>query len=77
VLTGSFMGRHKEELKPARVRDAVDQLGNEGFELCWVRLEQAMQEKDGHVLIFERPKPATDLWPQLMLLGRRCTLGRG
>jgi hypothetical protein len=58
VLTGGFMGRHKEELNRPAFEKHLDELGNEGFELCWVLLEQALQkEKDGHVLIFKRPKP--------------------
>jgi hypothetical protein len=37
----------------------LDELGNQGFELAWVLPEMALQkEKDGHVLIFKRPKPA-------------------
>jgi hypothetical protein len=52
------MGRHKEELNRPAFEKHLDELGNEGFELCWVLLEQALQkEKDGHVLIFKRPKP--------------------
>jgi hypothetical protein len=35
------------------------ELGTQGFELCWVLLEQALQkQQDGRVLIFKRPKPA-------------------
>ena len=59
VLTGGFMGRHKEELNRPEFEKHLDELGNEGYELCWVLTEQALQkEKDGHVLIFKRPKPA-------------------
>ena len=41
VLTGGFMGRHKEELDRAAFERHLDELGNQGFELCWVLLEQA------------------------------------
>ena len=55
VLTGGFMGRHKEELKRSALEEQLDQLGSEGYELCWVLMDQALQhEKDGHVLIFKR-----------------------
>jgi len=60
VLTGGFMGRHKEELNRADLEASLNQLGNDGFELCWVFPEQSLQkEKDGHVLIFKRPKPSS------------------
>jgi hypothetical protein len=55
VLTAGFMGRHNEELNRPAFEKHLDELGDEGFELCWVLLEQALQkEKDGHVLIFKR-----------------------
>lgn len=60
VLTGGFMGRHKEELNRPALEKQLDQLGSEGFELCWVLPEQSLQgEKDGHVLILKRPKPTS------------------
>jgi hypothetical protein len=56
VLTGGFMGRHKEELNRADLEKHLDELGREGWELTAILLEQALQkEKDGHVLIFKRP----------------------
>jgi len=56
VLKGGFMGRHKEELKRSDLHDQLTELGADGWELCWVLPEQALQhEKDGHVLIFKRP----------------------
>lgn len=59
VLTGGFMGRHKEELKRSALRAELANLGADGWELCWVLPEQALQhEKDGHVLIFKRPAGA-------------------
>jgi hypothetical protein len=58
VLTGGFMGRHKEELNRPALEKQLDELDNEEFELCWVLPEQQLQkEKDGHVLIFKRAKP--------------------
>lgn len=58
VLTGGFLGRHKEELCRSAFEKQLDQLGSEGYELCWVLPEQALQhEKDGHVLVFKRPAP--------------------
>ena len=60
VLTGGFMGRHKEELNRGDFEKNLDALGKEGFELCWILTEQALQkEKDGHVLIFKRPIAAS------------------
>ncbi len=58
VLTGGFLGRHKEELDRGAFDRSLASLGDEGFELCWTLMEQQLQkEKDGHVLIFKRPKP--------------------
>jgi hypothetical protein len=60
VLTGGFMGRHKEELNRPALEKQLDDLGRQGFELAWVLPEMALQkEKDGHVLIFKRPTPPT------------------
>ena len=36
VLTGGFMGRHKDELNRADLEKQLDALGDEGFELAWV-----------------------------------------
>lgn len=56
VLTGGFMGRHKEELKRADLDAQLRDAGREGWELTHVLMEQTLQgEKDGHVLIFRRP----------------------
>jgi hypothetical protein len=58
VLTGGFMGRHKEELDRPAFDKQLDELGQQGYELVWILMEQALQhEKDGHVLIFKRPVP--------------------
>jgi Domain of unknown function (DUF4177) len=58
VLTGGFMGRHKEELRREQLELPFDQLGSEGWELAWVLMNQALHgEKDGHVVIFKRPLP--------------------
>ena len=58
VLTGGFMGRHKEELNRAALEKQFDELGADGWELCWALMNQALQhEKDGHVVIFKRPLP--------------------
>ena len=55
VLTGGFMGRHKDELKRSDLEAQFDALGNEGWELVWILMDQALQgEKDGHVVIFKR-----------------------
>lgn len=59
VLTGGFMGRHKEELKRPDLERQVDELGREGWELSWILMNQSLQgEKDGHVVIFKRPLSA-------------------
>jgi hypothetical protein len=58
VLTGGFMGRHKEELRRDFLEQQFDQLGAEGRELALVLMGQALhKEKDGHVVIFKRPLP--------------------
>jgi hypothetical protein len=55
VLTGGFMGRHKEELKRSDLERQLTDAGRDGWELTQVLMEQALQgEKDGHVLIFRR-----------------------
>lgn len=43
VLTGGC--RHKEELNREKFEKHLDELGNDGFELCWVLLEQALQKR--------------------------------
>lgn len=56
VLTGGFMGRHKEELNRSDLEKQFDALGQEGWELSQILIGQALQgEKDGHVVIFKRP----------------------
>jgi hypothetical protein len=58
VLTGGFMGRHKEELKRQDLEKEFDALGQDGWELSWILMNQTLQgEKDGHVVIFKRPLP--------------------
>jgi hypothetical protein len=58
VLTGGFMGRHKDELNRKDLEARFDALGQEGFELVWILMDQSLQgEKDGHVVIFKRPVP--------------------
>lgn len=55
VLTGGFMGRHKEELRRTDLDKQLTEAGREGWELTHVLMAQALQgEKDGHVLIFRR-----------------------
>jgi hypothetical protein len=50
VLTGGFMGRHKEELKRQDLEKEFDALGQDGWELSWILMNQTLQgEKDGHV----------------------------
>jgi hypothetical protein len=49
------MGRHKGEMDRAAFEAALDELGQQGYELAWVFMDQALQrEKDGHVLVFKR-----------------------
>jgi hypothetical protein len=36
VLTGGFMGRHKEELDGQALETQFDDLGKDGWELCWI-----------------------------------------
>ena len=55
VLTGGFMGRHKEELRRSDLDRQLAEAGREGWDLVHVLMEQSLQgEKDGHVLIFRR-----------------------
>jgi hypothetical protein len=57
VVTGGVKGRHKHELNRPTLQRQLDELGTQGFELCWVLPAQQLQkEKDGHVLIFKRPR---------------------
>jgi len=42
VLTGGYMGRHKEELNRPALEKELDELGAQGFELCWVLPEQQL-----------------------------------
>ena len=58
VLTGGFMGRHKDELRRDVLEQQFDALGGDGWELIWILMNQALQgEKDGHVVIFKRLLP--------------------
>jgi hypothetical protein len=51
-----FMGRHKDELKREDLERQFDELGQQGYELAWILMDQSLQgEKDGHVVIFKRP----------------------
>ena len=55
VLTGGFMGRHKDELKRSDLDQMLAELGRDGWQLLHILIEQSLQhEKDGHVLIFGR-----------------------
>ena len=46
------------ELRRDALEAQFDKLGQEGYELAWILMEQALQhEKDGHVVIFKRPLP--------------------
>ncbi len=59
VMTHGFMGIHKEELDRAEFERHLDELGQQGYDLTWVLLDQKLhKEKDGHVLIFKRPVEA-------------------
>ena len=56
VLTGGFMGRHSDELRRDQLEQQFDALGQQGYELAWILMEQKLHgEKDGHVVIFKRP----------------------
>jgi hypothetical protein len=43
VLTGGFMGRHKEELRRSDLEREFDALGQDGWELTWILMNQALQ----------------------------------
>jgi hypothetical protein len=55
VLSGGFVGLHKEELDRADLDRQLGELGAEGWELCWALMDQTLRiENDGHVLVFKR-----------------------
>jgi hypothetical protein len=55
VLTHGLMGWTKDELDRPKFEAALDELGNDGYELSWVLMNQKLHgEKDGHVFIFKR-----------------------
>jgi hypothetical protein len=43
VLTGGFMGRHKDELKRDDLERQFDELGQQGYELAWILMNQSLQ----------------------------------
>ena len=48
------------ELRRDDLEQQFNALGTEGYELAWVLMNQNLHgEKDGHVVIFKRPEPAT------------------
>jgi hypothetical protein len=58
VVEPTAAGEALERLARLAFEKNLDALGKEGFELCWILTEQALQkEKDGHVLILKRPAP--------------------
>lgn len=64
VLTGGFMGRHKDELRRDVLEQQFDELGQDGWDLSWILMNQSLHgEKDGHVVIFKCPL-ADDSAPQ-------------
>ena len=55
VLTGGFMGRHRDELRRDALELQFDELGGEGGS-SWILINESLHgEKDGHVVIFKRP----------------------
>ena len=55
VLTGGFLGRHKEELKRSDLDQHLAEAGREGWDLVHILIEKSLQgKKNGHVLIFRR-----------------------
>jgi hypothetical protein len=55
VLSGGFVGLHKEELDRADLERQLGELGAAGWELCWALMDQALHlEDDGHILVFKR-----------------------
>src|SRR5687768_4163876 len=48
VLTGGFMGRHKDVLNRPPFEQELDELGREGWKLTHILIEQSLHgEKDG------------------------------
>jgi hypothetical protein len=59
VVTHGFMGRNKEELKRSHLEEELNRMGAEGWEICYISFDVALQrEKDGHLLVFKRQTPA-------------------
>lgn len=57
VQTGGFMGRKSEELDRKKFESTLDELGQQGFELVWVMMDQNLhREKDGNVFVFKRQR---------------------
>ena len=55
VITHGLMGRHRDEIDPGALEQALNELGAEGWELVKVLTDQAIHGgKDGHLLIFKR-----------------------
>jgi hypothetical protein len=55
VLSGGFVGLHKEELDRADLDRQLGELGAEGWDLCWALMDQTLHlEDDGHILVFKR-----------------------
>ena len=56
VITHGFMGRKRDEIDPAELEAALNELGAQGWELVKVLLDQGIHRgKDGHLLLFKRP----------------------
>jgi len=55
VQTGGFMGRKSEELDRKKFEATLDELGQQGYDLAWVMMDQNLHhEKDGNVFVFKR-----------------------
>ncbi len=55
VQTQGFMGS-KQGLDRKAFEEELDQMGQDGYELAWVLIDQKLHaERDGNVFIFKRP----------------------
>lgn len=54
-MTHGLLGYHKGEIDRKEFDKRLDELGQQGYELCWVFLDAKIHaEKDGHLLVFKR-----------------------
>jgi hypothetical protein len=71
VLTGGFMGRHRDELRRDQLEQQFDQLGADGWELAWVPMNQALHGERTDTSSSSRSRSRTSSRPQVARVGMR------